>query len=462
MRKILALVICLTMLLSALLISGCTPGGEEVYVEEGATEIKVYAREFEQWAKDHLNNLANEFNKDLTDGIQVKIQFYTQDTYADALTVARENGKAPDLYMTTYGELYTNIQNNYCISIDEYLSTEAVDDILDVCKEMVTYNDSIYAYPWNMEPGSMFFYRKDLFAEAGIEKVPTSWEELYDACEKLSGILSRGQYCIGLPLGSYECTWVTYGMQQNTTGGLTLDESWRVSRLDEPGFKDIAEFFYTIFFNDWAPTSALTSEGYTYIVDALCDNNPKLAMTFGGSWSIAEIYNYTESDQTIIDNIGVAPIPTQSGDQTGTTSANGGWCYCISKQSKNADKAAKFLNWMFTENAERTAQYFIEAYNSKAPTSQSVKDYLDGYNSEVPQEWIKVVNDVAATGIPEATYPWDISLETGKIFETMQVRCKTGAFETLYATALQTAQENIEIIMSRSNYPSNPKYDYGD
>ena len=104
MRKILALVICLTMLLSALLISGCTPGGEEVYVEEGATEIKVYAREFEQWAKDHLNNLANEFNKDLTDGIQVKIQFYTQDTYTDALTVARENGKAPDLYMTTYGE----------------------------------------------------------------------------------------------------------------------------------------------------------------------------------------------------------------------------------------------------------------------------------------------------------------------------------------------------------------------
>lgn len=460
--RLIALVLCMVMVFSLLVACKPSDGGEEIYVEEGATKVKVYAREFEQWAKNHLSKLVNEFNKDLTDGIQVEVQFYTQDAYSDALTVARENGKAPDLYMTTYGELYTNVQNNYCASLDDYLSDAAVDDILDTCKEMVTYNDSIYAYPWNMEPGSLFFYRKDILSQAGVEKVPTSWDELYEACEKVQKTLNRGQYCIGLPLGSYECTWVTYGMQQNTTGGLTLDESWRNSRLDNEGFKDIAEFFYTIFSKEYAPTSALTSEGYTYIVDALCDDTPKLAMTFGGSWCIAEVYDYTESNQNIIDKIGVAPIPTKSGDQTGTTSANGGWCYCISKQSKNIDKAAKFLNWMFTESAERTAQYFIAAYNSKAPTSKSVKAYLDSYQSQVPQEWIRVVNDVAEKGIPEATYPWDISLETGKILETMEIKCKTGAFDVLYASALNTAQENIKTIMSRSTYPKNPKYNYGD
>lgn len=430
------------------------------YVEEGATKITVYAREFEQWAKDHLKSLANDFNKDLTDGIQVEVKFYTQDTYSDALTVARENGKAPNLYMSTYGDLYTNINANHCAPITSYLTEEAKSDILPTCLDMVTYDDEIYAYPWNMEPGSLLFYRKDIFKQAGIEKIPTTWDELYDACEKISKILERGQYCIGLPLGSSECTWVTYGLQQNTTGGLALDSSWTKVLIDSDGYKDLAQFFYNIFINGYAPTASLTSEGYTYIVDALCTNN--LAMTFAGSWCAAEIYDYSENDMNVVNNIGIAPIPTIDGDQSKCTSANGGWCYCISKESKNKDKAAKFLNWMFTDNTERTASYFIAAYNSKAATSYSVKSYLETYKSDVPTEWIQVINDVASKGIPEATYPWDISLEVGKIYETMELNCKTAGFESLYSKALQTAKNNISTIMSRASFPKNPKYDYGD
>lgn len=458
--RVLSLAICVLLLAS--LFVACQPSEDNnEYVEAGATKIRIYAREFEQWARDHLKKLVNEFNKDLTDGIQVEVNFYTQDTYADALTVARENGKAPDLYMTTYGELYTNVQHGYCYPLNEYLSTAAVEDMLETSREMVTYDDKIYAYPWNMEPGSIMFYRKDILKKAGVDKVPASWDELYAACEKIKAIQGRGQYCLGVPLGSGELTWVTYGMQQNTTGGLTLDESWRVSRLDQPGYKDIAELFYNLFSKDYCPTSALTSEGYTYIVDALCDNNPKLAMTFAGSWCVAEVFRYTENNTDIINKIGVAPIPTKTGDQSGCTSANGGWCYCISKQSKNKDKAARFLNWMFTENAQRTASYFIEAYNSKAATSKSVVDYLATCKTDVPSEWINVVNSVAAKGIPEATFPWDISSETGKLFETMQINCKTAEFEVLFQKALSAAQKNINTIMSRANYPKNPKYDYG-
>lgn len=449
----------LVAILSILSLVACSNDDDEIeYIEEGATKITVYAREFEQWAKDHLQGLVNEFNKNMDDGIQVSVKFYTEDTYADALTVARENGKAPDLFMTTYGEIYTGIKNNNVACLDDYLSEEAVDDILDTCIEMITYDNSIYAYPWNMEPGTLFFYRKDIFAQAGITKIPTTWAELYDACSKIKPLLNRAQYCIGLPLGGTETAWVTYGMQQNTTGGLALKDSWLEHRLDNEGYKELAKFFYTIYSNDYAPTAALTSEGYTYIVDALCDD--QLAMTFAGSWCIAEIYDYTDGDLDIVNNIGVAPIPTIDGNQTGTTSANGGWCYCISEQSTHKDKAAVFLNWMFTESAERTAQYFIEAYNSKAPTSKSVQEYLDNYQSKVPSEWTTVVNEVASQGIPEPIYPFDISLEVGKIFERMQLQCKTDDFDSLYSKALNDAKNNISTIMTRTTYPKNPKYDY--
>jgi len=460
MKMLKKISIIITLVLAIFIVASCEKNGNEDdnknYVEEGATRITVYAREFEQWARKHLEGLVNEFNKDLTDGIQVQVKFYTQDTYADALTVARENGKAPDLYMATYGELYSNIRNNNAAAVDSYLSAEAKADIFDTALDLVTYDDKVYAYPWNLEPGSLFFYRKDVFSSLGITKVPKTWDELLAVCAKIKPTLTRGQYCLGLPLGGIECAWATYGMQQNTTGGLALDETWKNHRLDEPGYKQLAKFFYDVYVNDYAPTAALTAEGYTYIVDALCDE--KLAMTFAGSWCIAEIYDYTNNNEEIIKNIGVAPIPTIDGDHSKITSSNGGWCYCISEQSKNKDKAARFLNWMLAENTERTASYFVAAYNSKAPTTKSVKTYLDSKDSKVPNEWINVVNDVASKGIPEAIYPFDISLEVGKILERMQLQCKTEPFDILYGKALNDAKNNIETIMQRTTYPSNPKY----
>ena len=82
----------LLIVLSTLTIASCKKKNKDDKgnVEEGATKITVYAREFEQWAKEHLQGLVDEFNTNLEDGIQVNVKFYTQDTYADALTVARE------------------------------------------------------------------------------------------------------------------------------------------------------------------------------------------------------------------------------------------------------------------------------------------------------------------------------------------------------------------------------------
>ena len=449
-------------------VTACTPSnGSSEYIEEGAQKVTIYAREFEKWSKDHLKQLVNEFNSNLTDGIQVSVNFYTQANYSTALTVARENGRAPDLYMSTYAELYnSHIQGNHAAPIESYLSDDALADLIPAYKEMVTYPDSekvnhIYAYPWNVEPGSLFFYRKDLLQEAGVASVPKSWDELYDACSKLvsSGVIGLGEYACGLPLGVYETTWVTYGMQQNTTGGLVLEDDWRTIRLNKEGpaqgFKDIAQFFYNMYSNNYSQTGVLTAESYTYIVDALCDG--VLAMTFSGSWGFAEIFDYTEGDMEIVNNIGVAPIPTIDGDQSDCTSANGGWCYVMSEESKVKDKAATFLNWMFTENAERTGEYFIKAYQSKAATSYSVQNYLNTVELNVPADWFNTNNQVAAKGIPEATFPWEVGQEYGKVLETMELNCKQGDFNTLYSKALATALGNINTIMSRASYPTNPK-----
>lgn len=453
MKKFLSLVLCAVMLLSVL--AGCDTGPdlEDTFPDDDRIKLTFYAREFEEWANSHVKDLVDRFNND-QDDIYVSVKFFTGDTYSDALTVARENGKAPDVYMLEYGSLFTHAKNGYAAPLNDLLPQEALDDLLDNVKEMVTYKDKVYAYPWVLEPATLLFYRKDILADNGITAAPKTWEDLYAACAKLKTTRKLGEYCLGLPVSSVEYAWITYGMQQNTCGGLAVDDTWQVSNIDHQGYRDLCEFFYTIYSNGYAPSAAITSEGYTYIVDALCKGT--LAMTFGGSWSIAEIHQYFPETA---DKIGVVPIPTKTGNgDTATTSGNGGWTYCISADSRKQEAAATFLKWLFIDDVERSGEYFLKAYNSKAPTSNTLKNYLESAPSNVDPEWVKVVYDVAEKGIPEAQYPWDIAYAVGMMFETMQISHSAGSFDQVFAHALSTAKSTIDSVMSRVSYEGNPKY----
>lgn len=439
-------------------LSGCmaTACGENKKnnVEEGATKVVFYARSFEEYANDHLTKLVDDFNSDLTDGIQIDKKFFPKDdAYNTALEVARSNSSQLDIYMIQYADLYTQVKNGYAEPLNDYFEQSDWDDIYDWVKDMVEYDDKYYAFPWLVEPGAMFFYRKDMLKKAGVEKAPASWEELYAACKAVKPDMGVGGYPMGMPTGSPTLAWTTWGLQQNTTDGLAVDDSWLNSRIGENGWEELCELFYTLAKNKYTPIDNITPLGYEDLVDALCEG--KLAMCMGGSWSIARImYYYPE----MADKIGAAVMPTKDGEQTGATSTNGGWTYVISSASKNKDLAAKFLKWMFTDSAERTAEYFRVTYNSKQAPSRKVDEYLSSQSPLVAPEWISVLNDVARNGIPEPIYPFDISHSVGMMLSAMQVDCGKYTFDELFASRIATAKEEIQTVMSRSSYTMNPKY----
>ena len=68
-------------------------------VEEDALEIKLWARSFEDYADNLLQKQVNEFNSDLTDGIQVTLHFYGDDnTYDTAIAAGQENGTVAEAF----------------------------------------------------------------------------------------------------------------------------------------------------------------------------------------------------------------------------------------------------------------------------------------------------------------------------------------------------------------------------
>lgn len=418
MKKLAGIILSLILLLNMSLMVGCNK--KNYPKEKGATEIMFYAQDFEDWSNDHLYDMVKEFNSNLEDGIQITMIMYEDAEYTQALKSARDGGYSPEIFMVSYGNLAGEIKKGYPAPLNDLMPKSALDDIIDYVKEMVCYDDVIYGYPQLTEPSSMLFYRKDMLSTAGVTKDPAlwDWQDLISACEKIKPTLKKNQYTIGLPTG-LALAWSTIGLQYNTAGHLALNDNWddcaftdtinksTEGYASENEYANVARLWWDLYGGGYVPAGNVSPTGYNDIIEGVCDN--KIAMTVAGSWSVAEIMN-TYPDY--IDKIGIAPLPTKTGNKDGATATNGGWTYAISNNASQdkKEKSAKFINWLLAENPQRTASYFEAAHYSKAAVTKSVNNYIEQNAGDTNLDWRNVINDVAAKAISEPLYSFDVSL----------------------------------------------------
>ncbi|WP_438848505.1 ABC transporter substrate-binding protein [Anaerocaecibacter muris] len=440
MKKLLSL-LCATALLGSTVpvMVGC---GNDEYYEEGATEIVIYLQDFEEWENNHTKQMINEFNSIMDDGIQLVPRFFQDEAYPDALSSARENGKAPDIFVCSYGNLYgTVVSKNHAAPLNDLLDQAYFDDIVDSVKPMVTFGDNIYAYPQLTEPSAMLFYRKSVLSKAGVTEAPKSWADLLDVCGKVKPVLKKGQYTLGLPINS-ALGWATYGLQYNASGNLVLNDEWTECLVDTEGYRELCGLWYDLYAGGYVPAGNVSARGYNDIIEGLCQD--KLAMTFAGSWSMATIVN---SYGHLKDDIGYIALPTLSGNTGETTASNGGWTYCISSTSKNKEKAARVLEYLFCEDAARTARYFEAASYSKIAVNKKVQQHLTENVKDGFADWLQTVNAVAATAIPEPTYAWDISLSVSSMLEYMALNTNANKAKII-EEQISFCKEKIERLMT--------------
>lgn len=393
----------------------------EEKTEQGATEIKMWMMDFEEWENQINIEQRMDFNDNLTDGIQIKQQYIDTNAFDDMIRSAYESKNVPDIYTVSYGNLYKEIKAGRAIDITSYMNSSVWSDLTDTAKEGVCYDGKYYGFPIVMEPSTLLAYRKDLLAQyAGSnfnieEDIPTTWDALLDLCKDLkANIKAAGKknlYTFGVPTG-VALAWGSWGMQHAATGGLAVTDDWSQSRIMEPGYKKLAEVFRDLYTKGYVPLSA---GNYTEASFDLADG--KNVMTTCGSWSVASIINnYPE----MVDKIGFATMPTVDGNQNKTTATNGGWVYVISSECKNVDKAIEVIKYLTAEQTEQTVEYFQKAHYSKFSPRKSVQAILaESYKEQtvVPEEWVEVVNSVASHAILEPIYEWDISVAVEGLFE---------------------------------------------
>ncbi len=324
-RRIPALVLALCLGLTA-----C--GGEPV--ASGSPTGKIT---FWSWLKG-IDKVVDAYNRSQS-AIHVELSQTpsgTAGSYAN-LEAAAKAGSAPDVATVEYLALPQFVSSGALQPLDEEI-TPAVQGAFDEAGwNLVTLGGHKWGLPRDTGP-MVFYYRKDLFTQAGIAEPPSTWDEFAADARKLKTALPQSRIAA---LGNNDAATLAALTQQ--VGGQwygTKGDTWTVS-VDSPASRKVAGFWQGMISEDLVSVQPLFQQGW---ISGL--QNGSVAGWVGASWGAAQL---TANTPALSGQWAVAPLPNWP---SSTTSAfNGGSSFAITKDSKNKAAAMAFITWMTTDKA---------------------------------------------------------------------------------------------------------------
>ncbi|WP_055105824.1 ABC transporter substrate-binding protein [Paenibacillus ihumii] len=344
MRKVMLMLLTSVVLLS--LISGCA-GGSSPKTNEGAgadsEKVTIKIMDFKTEITDKIKAMAADY---MAENPNVIIEAQVTGNYDTLVKTRFAAGDGPDIFMT---RAYTDIQDWSERLVD--LSNEPwMDKVIPSSVPGMTVDGKKYGFPLAVE-GYGFIYNKDLFAQAGIEKLPETLAELKEVNEKLkaAGILSYsegynsfwvlGQHLFNLPF-AYEPD--SEGMIEKMYKG----EAKIADLKNLDGFFDVLDM--TVDYGKGTDTIGLN---YDNQVSEFASG--KTAMIQQGVWAIDSI---TKINPDM--NIGMFAIPLNDNPEDTKMPVGVSTYYSINKDSKVVDESKKFLTWLH-ENGQK---YIVDSY----------------------------------------------------------------------------------------------------
>ena len=276
----------------------------------------------------------------------VTIELVSQpaDNYFALLKAAAIAKTGPDL-MTMWTGLFALQNQGYLEPLNDYVPVDTLKkfDGIDWCSKDLKVDTGAVCVPLDLQFYNGF-YNKDLFTQAGVTAFPTTWDELYAACDKLKAIgvtpMTYGTGLQALNAGFYPYYDLSYMMMMYSL------EDWKKLYSGEIPWTDpkiVAQL------TKWADlkTKGCTNE------DVLANNESvsqfesgKAAMTLEGSWGFGEF------NDKLGDKVGVFTPPFNDTATKGVVEFPGNG-FGVTSYSQNKQEAANFLAWMATPEAQK-------------------------------------------------------------------------------------------------------------
>ena len=306
--------------------TSCDPAGEDVSLK------------FVTWVPG-MDKVVEMWNQDNPD-VQVEVQETpagNAGTYNNLFNGLKA-GTAPDLSQIEYDSLSSfRLQSGLTdISACEGVS-DAQGDFADWTWEQVQLgDDGVYAVPQDTGPMALY-YRKDLFAQAGITEPPGTWEEYYEDAKKLKQ--ATGAYITHFPQG--DANWFTGLLWQRGASLFELDGDQVKVTVDTPEANEVAQYWQRMIDEDlvatnlqgfspdlyaaWSNGSVASWVSAAWGYSTIRDN----AASTAGAWSVAAMPQWDAGEQA-------------AGNWGGSTTA-------VLSSSEHPAEAARFALWLNTD-----------------------------------------------------------------------------------------------------------------
>ena len=222
------------------------------------------------------------FNNDFKGKYHVTAITTNLEEYYNKLNALVAAGETPDVFIVSPGPQLTDyVEPGVAAPLDEYLNKDGWKDTFtsDAVFTQQTYDGKIYAVPLNTA-AACCFYNTEMFEKAGA-KVPTNWDEMMEACEKLKAAkytpvtISAGTaWCLSMVAG-YLCDAEGVDLPKLADGSA----SWEDGKLESACNKllDLSKYFQR------------TAAGDTNDVATANFYNEEAAILIQGSWVIGQI-----------------------------------------------------------------------------------------------------------------------------------------------------------------------------
>jgi multiple sugar transport system substrate-binding protein len=382
----------------ALLATACVTGGGSSGGSDTETGQKVQAvtpKEptspvtvtFQSWVGEaqQMKKLSADFHK-AHPNITIKFLNVPADSATQKLTTQVAGGNPPDTAFLDSGAVQDFAARKALVNLDGYIAgSQAVklDDYVAGFKQTAVYQNSMFALPYDGETTGLF-YRTDLFQAAGIDKAPTTWEELQAAAQKLTDPAKKQYgYILFAPEAQYY--WLPFLWQ---AGGNLLSKDGKQVAFNSPQGIQAADFYVGL--RKYSPPDFLASNSWD---GRVAFATGKVAMYEAGAWFGGEM---AQSFPKIKGKWSVAPMPAGPA-RCATTIA--GDSLVVTSQSKNKDAA-----WLWIEYLSRPENMKLWTFGTPTatllPPRQSLLSdpELGRYNP-----WLKGFADQMKCAVNETT-----------------------------------------------------------
>jgi multiple sugar transport system substrate-binding protein len=292
-----------------------------------------------------MKQMAADFHK-LHPNITIQFQNVSADNASQKLTTQIAGGDPPDVAYVDASATADFASRDALVNLDGYIKRSKIvkpADYVDAFKTFVTYNHHLWGLPIDGESTGLF-YRKDLFAAAGIAGPPKTWDEFEADVKKLTDPAKK-QY--GYEVFAPEAAYYWYPWLYQAGGDLLSDNGKDVV-FDSPDAQKAASFYVGL--AKYSPRDYLNSNSYD---GRVAFAHGQVAMYMAGSWLAGTLHS---ENPKIDDKWSTAPLPD---GPAGCKTTIAGDSLVLLANSKNPDAA-----WLWIEYLQKPANLALWTYKS--------------------------------------------------------------------------------------------------